>query len=52
MQVHEQIEVTAQMVRQWQTVLEDGQHTPTLKKVVAAFRCAAHFGDEGNDHAV
>jgi len=40
------VTLSAERIRHWQETLQKGEDTQTLKLVVAAFRCAVHYGDE------
>ena len=47
-----QIEVTTALVKEWERKLLKGESAAALKQLVAAFRCAVHYGDDdGNEHA-
>ena len=47
-----QIEVTTALVKEWERKLLKGESAAALKQLVAAFRCAVHYGDdEGGEHA-
>ena len=41
-----QTEVTVEHVREWERKLLHGENGAALKQLVAAFRCAVHYGDE------
>ena len=44
-----QVEVTAELVREWERKLLHGESAVALKQLVAAFRCAVHYGDDDGD---
>ena len=44
-----QVEVTAELVRDWERKLLHGESASALKQLVAAFRCAVHYGDDDGD---
>ena len=46
----QQVEVTAELVREWQRKLSKGaENGAALKQLISAFRCAVHYGDEDDD---
>ena len=47
-----QVEVTTALVKEWEQKLLKGESAAALKQLVAAFRCAVHYGDDdGGEHA-
>ena len=47
-----QVEVTTALVKEWEQKLLKGESAAALKQLVAAFRCAVHYGDDdAGEHA-